>query len=125
MNETILLAQGNHLHKVHRSAWEQHLVQIPDHGKTRLAFMTEAHQRVRYFVVEEMIRTRRPITPKHIAFVLEMAFARVIDILDDLERNLFFLARNGVGEVVWAYPVTVNRTPHRITFSSGEELYAA
>ncbi|OGO41196.1 MAG: hypothetical protein A2Z04_05735 [Chloroflexi bacterium RBG_16_57_9] len=27
--------------------------------------------------------------------------------------------------VVWAYPVTVARTPHHLTFSTGEQVYAA
>jgi hypothetical protein len=26
---------------------------------------------------------------------------------------------------LWAYPVTVDKTPHRITFNTGEKLYAA
>jgi len=36
-----------------------------------------------------------------------------------------FLYRNGREEVVWAYPVTVETTPHRVTLSSGERLYSA
>jgi len=36
-----------------------------------------------------------------------------------------FLFRNKEGEVVWAYPVTVDKTPHHLTFSTGEQLYAA
>ena len=36
-----------------------------------------------------------------------------------------FLFRNPLGEVTWAYPVTVDTTPHPITFSSGEKLYGA
>jgi len=36
-----------------------------------------------------------------------------------------YLYRNARGEVTWAYPVTVDHTPHRVTFSSGEQIYAA
>ena len=36
-----------------------------------------------------------------------------------------FLFRNPAGDVTWAYPVTVDQTPHQVTFSSGEKLYAA
>jgi hypothetical protein len=46
-------------------------------------------------------------------------------ILDELERNLFFLVRNAQGAVSWAYPVTVEPTPHQLRFHSGERLYAA
>ena len=41
-------------------------------------------------------------------------------ILQDLEENLFFLTRNAAGEASWAYPVTSDRTPHHLQFSSGE-----
>ena len=36
-----------------------------------------------------------------------------------------FLFRNSQGAVTWAYPVTVEPTPHRVAFSTGEEVYAA
>jgi hypothetical protein len=36
-----------------------------------------------------------------------------------------FLFRNEQGAVAWAYPVTVDRTPHYVTFSTGEQVYAA
>jgi hypothetical protein len=36
-----------------------------------------------------------------------------------------FVFRNGQGAVVWAYPVTVERTPHHLVFGSGEQVYAA
>ena len=36
-----------------------------------------------------------------------------------------FLFRDNHGRVVWAYPVTVEKTPHHVRFDTGEELYAA
>ena len=56
---------------------------------------------------------------------LNMELNCVVSILDELERKLTFLYRDGAGAVVWAYPVTVEQTPHRITFSTGEQIYAA
>ena len=41
----------------------------------------------------------------------------VAAILDDLERHLTFLYRNPEGAVAWAYPVTVEPTPHRVTLN--------
>jgi hypothetical protein len=35
--------------------------------------------------------------------------------LDYLEKRMTFLYRNRDGDVVWAYPVTVDKTPHKIT----------
>jgi len=51
--------------------------------------------------------------------------SRVIAALDHLEKRMTFLFRNASGDVLWAYPVTVHKTPHRITFSTGEKLFAA
>jgi len=46
-------------------------------------------------------------------------------LLDELERNLFFLVRNGAGDVNWAFPVTSDRTPHRLRFDTGERIFGA
>ena len=56
---------------------------------------------------------------------LGLDLQRVIDVLDELERRLIFLFRPGGREVVWAYPITVADTPHRLVFSTGERLNAA
>jgi hypothetical protein len=50
---------------------------------------------------------------------------RVDEILDELDRKLFFLVRNDAGCVSWAYPVTVDHTLHKLTFSTGERLHGA
>lgn len=125
MAESVLLGRGKQITPIPRSTWEGHLSQAPDHSRKRLAFMTEAHHQVRYFVVRELPRYGRPIPPSNIAQGLGMPGERVARILDELERNLFFLVRNEKGEVAWAFPVTAESTPHRVSFSSGERLFAA
>jgi hypothetical protein len=45
-------------------------------------------------------------------------------ILDQLERRKTFLFRSQPPAVTWAYPVTVDETPHRAVFSTGEEAYS-
>jgi hypothetical protein len=60
-----------------------------------------------------------------IAQELDLPLPRTIAILDELEQNMTFLYRSGGESVTWAYPVTVARTPHRVTFSSGERTFAA
>ena len=87
--------------------------------------MTADHHKVRDFVVREMPRIAEPIPPGLIARSLDMDLADVVTLLDDLEKNLTFLYRNEHGAVTWAYPVTVERTPQLVRFSSGEEIYAA
>jgi len=91
-----------------------------------LAFMTPKHHAVRNFVVLEIPRHRgKPIRPNEIAAALDLPAGDVVKLLDDLERHLFFLVRNQSGEVSWAFPVTSDRTQHRLKFSSGESVYAA
>jgi hypothetical protein len=96
-------------------------------GKTAKAFggLDEDHRRVHHFVVKNLPGLAKPMPPDFIAERLGLSITRVVRILDELERRLIFLFRPGGREVVWAYPVTVEPTPHRVAFSSGEKLWAA
>jgi hypothetical protein len=125
MEEKILLAQDRQIVEIPQAMWKQHLTQIPQHSQARLNFMTESHHQVRYFVVEEMVNRQKPIEPEFIAEKLNLPLERVKVLLEELERKLFFLVRNEAGAVAWAYPVTGERTPHRLDFNSGERLYGA
>jgi hypothetical protein len=125
MSETVLLGQGSQIIKLPRETWEGHLSEVPQHSETRLGFMSEEHHKVRYFVVKELPSTGKPLGPEYISQSLKLPLERVNTILDELERNLFFLVRNDQGAVAWAYPVTADKTPHELTFSTGERLYAA
>jgi hypothetical protein len=125
MSETILLARKGELTLVPRQVWEGRLAHVPEHGKHRLNFMSKEHHLVRYFVVREMPHLGKPIEAGVIAQALALPLERVEAILEELERNLFFLVRDERGAVVWAYPITVEETPHRLSFSTGEKLYAA
>src|SRR5262249_44571796 len=125
MAEIILMGRGRQVTPVPRIEWEQHLAHVPHHQETRLRFMSAAHHQVRYFVVRELPRIGAPIPPEVIADALQLSLARVHTILDELEQQLFFLVRNAQGAVSWAFPVTVDSTPHRLTFSTGEHVFAA
>ena len=125
MDEKILLGRSQKMVEVPQSTWKQHLAQIPQHSQSRLDFMTETHHKIRYFVVKELAHRQKPIEPELISDYLNMPLELVNSALEELERKLLFLVRNEQGSVAWAYPVTVENTPHKITFSSGEQLYAA
>jgi hypothetical protein len=94
-------------------------------SKRALGGLDEEHRRVHHFVVRDLPRLAAPMAPERIADRLDMELPRLIEILDELERRLIFLFRPGGREVVWAYPVTVEPTPHKLAFSSGERLWAA
>ena len=125
MTETILLGRSREMTTMPRSDWEAGLAQLPERMKERLAFMSEDHHRLRYFVVSELPRRASPLAPELLARELGLPLEKVGAILDELEKNLFFLTRDGQGAVNWAFPLTVERTPHQLSFSSGERLYAA
>ena len=125
MEEKILLGRDREILEIPPATWKQELAQIPQHGQARLNFMTDAHHQIRYFVVKEIVIRQKPIEPELISDKLSIPLERVNFLLDELERKLFFLVRNEQGAVAWAYPLTVEATPHKLSFPSGERLYAA
>jgi DNA-binding MarR family transcriptional regulator len=125
MTDTVLIGEGNAIITMPRTEWEGHLRAAPERMKERLAFMTPEHHAVRRFVVAELPRHGRPITPATIAQKLGLAASRVKTIIDELEKALFFVVRTNQQDVSWAFPVTVEATPHALSFSTGERCYAA
>jgi hypothetical protein len=125
LGDTVLFGKRDQIVEIPQKEWEKHLELVPADCHNRLAFMTEDHHRVRYFVVQELPIMGRPLEPEVISERLNLPLARTLDILKELEQGLFFLVRNSRGAVAWAFPVTVDTTPHRLTFESGEELFAA
>ena len=98
-------------------------------GKEKIAanlgFMTREHRLVHHFAVRQLPYMDKPLAPISIAKALNLPLDRVNALLNDLEEHMTFLFRNVRGEVVWAYPVTIEKTPHQITFDTGEQVYAA
>ena len=125
MDEKVLLGRGKQILEISEAQWKSHLTQVPDHSQEMLRFMTEQHHQIRYFAVRELMNTGKPLSPGFISEKLGISLERVEAILDELEKKLFFLARDEQGAVFWAYPVTVEPTPHRLNFSTGERLYGA
>ena len=105
--------------------WESRVASARRHIQQSLGFMGEDHHAVRNCVVRELPNEGRPISPALISERLELPLDRVNAVLQELEEHKTFLFRNDDGHVAWAYPVTVDETPHRVTFSSGETLHAA
>jgi len=125
MHKSLLLGIWRFLLRIPRPIWQQEIARSARAAEKSLAFMTADHHRVRDFVVRELPRVAKSIPPETIAQSLNMGLEQVVSILDSLEKKLTFLYRNKQGAVTWAYPVTVERTPHRVRFSTGEQVYAA
>ena len=125
MNKRLLLGLGRMMLPIPRSIWQRQVAKGEQGGHSRLSFMTEEHHRVRDFAVLELPRAGAPLSPELIAERLRLSVERVNVILDELEKHMTFIFRNAQGAVAWAYPVTVDRTPHHVTFNTGEQVYAA
>jgi hypothetical protein len=120
VDESLLLGIGRHMVPIPRSVWQSQVS-----GDADLGFMSEDHHRIRNWVVMELPRVGKPLSPDSIARELDLSLDRVVGILDDLEKHMTFLFRDEQGAVEWAYPVTVAHTPHHIAFGSGERVNAA
>jgi len=125
MSDALLRGFSRHMVPIPRFLWRMQVSRRAKRIGAGLGFMSEAHHRVRNFVVRELPVAGVPLSPEFISEKLSLPVDRVRAILDELERRMTFLYRNGRGDVVWAYPVTVETTPHRVTLSSGERLYSA
>ena len=125
MDSDIRIISNGSLTSLPTVDWKRLVLEAIKRGRRRLDFMSEEHHAIRRSAVTELVRTRQPIKPETFARQLDISASRTGEILDDLERNLFFLVRNDEGDVSWAFPVTTDRTPHKLTFSTGEPLYGA
>lgn len=125
MRDTILLGMGRYVLPIPRPIWHRQVAQNGHGSRAALNFMTASHHRVRDLAVVELARSGAPLPPELFAARLDLPLAEVKTILDELERHMTFLYRNAAGAVAWAYPVTVDATPHHVTFSTGEQIYAA
>ena len=125
MGSTVLTAEGNAIARIPREEWEAELRAAPEGIGKRLTFMTPDHHRVRRFAVAELPRHRQGIAIGDIASALSLPDERVAAIVAELERALFFVVRTKGAAVSWAFPVTVDETPHALAFSTGERCFAA
>ena len=125
MSETILTADGRTIGSMPRDEWEAELRGAPEAIKRRLAFMTPDHHRVRRFAVAELPRRGQAISIGDIASALSLPRERVATIVAELERALFFVVRTQGADVSWAFPVTVDATPHALSFDPGGKCFAA
>jgi hypothetical protein len=125
MKNNVLLGLWCYLLPIPAGIWQGQVKQSAVHNQQDFGSLSSEAQQVRNFAVREIPRLGRPLSPELIAQGLGMTVAQVNGILEDLEKRMSFLYRDGSESVVWAYPVTAAKTPHRAVLSSGESIYAA
>ena len=125
MSNKLMMGLWRVMVNVPEPLWKREVGRQARDAVDSLGFMTTDHHRVRDFAVRELPRVGAPLSPEFIAHKLGLPVERTVDILDELERNMTFIYRSHDESVTWAYPVTVDTTPHRVTFGTGEIVYAA
>jgi len=125
MSDWLMFGVWRHILRIPPAMGRKRVGQLAERAREVVGAVSAQHRAVHHFVVRELPRFGTPLPPQHIADALDLPLPTVIGILADLEARKSFLIRNGDGEVVWAFPVTAEPTPHRIRFKSGETLYAA
>ncbi len=125
MKNSVLLGLGRYMLPIPGLIWPRLIARTARKETTRLASIrSKEHRLVHNFVVREMPQVGDPLSPDFIGQQLNMPLDRVKAILDELEKKLIVF-RAGQEAVVWAYPATADKTPHHLTFSTGEQGYAA
>lgn len=121
----MLIGIDRYMFRLPGFAWRRAVAAEAAKARKHLGFMTPEHHLIRNFVVREIARTRWPLSPAYISEALEIEPKTTAEIIDELEKGMTFLFRNEKGEVVWAYPVTAEKTPHTVRLNTGEEFSAA
>ena len=125
MNGWMMAGVWRHILRLPQGIGWRRVEKLAARAREAAGELSSQHREVHHFVVRELPSLGRPMPPHHVADSLDLPTTLVTEVLADLEAKKGFLFRNESGEVVWAYPVTVEPTPHRVTFRSGETLYAA
>ena len=125
MKSSVMSGMWRYIIKVPSSMFEKQVARGKSKIESELRFMSADHRVVHHFVVRELPRLGKPLSPEYIAQNLSMDLEKVTSVLNDLEEHMTFLFRNDDRHVLWAYPVTAEKTPHHLSFSTGEQIHAA
>lgn len=93
--------------------------------KKRVQQFSAEKRALHHFVVRELPRKGEALSLEFISEQLGMPLNRTARLVDELERDKTFLYRLNSDRINWAYPVSVDDTPHRVLFSTGEQINAA
>lgn len=125
MGNTLLIRRNRRMFRVPAAVWKRNIRSDARQSAARLDFMGPVHHQVRNYVVGELPRAGHPLNQDTIAAALGLEPSEIGEILDELEAHLTFLYRSDGHNVDWAYPVTKEQTPHKVTFDNGERFFGA
>ena len=125
MSNRLMLGFWRYVLNVPPFIWKKQIEKGKKRFEREYGKMPKDFRNVHHFVVKELPCFGKPLPESIVSKKLGLPIDRVRQAMDYLEKRMTYLFRNKDKEVIWAYPVTVDKTPHKITFSTGEKLYAA
>ena len=125
MSNRLMLGLWRYVLNVPPFIWKKQIEKGKKRFEREYGKMPKDYRDVHHFVVKELPCFGKPLPESIVSKKLGLPIDRVRQAMDYLEKRMTYLYRNKDREVIWAYPVTVDKTPHKITFSTGEKLYAA
>lgn len=125
MGNKLMLGLWRYVINVPPFLWQKQIAAGKRKFEKEYGSLSQEYRLIHHFVVRELPCTGKPLSPELISDTLDFSVDFVKAALDYLEKRMTFLYRDEDGNVLWAYPVTVDKTPHKIIFNTGEKLYAA
>ena len=125
MNEKLLLGTGLALKTIPAASWRRFVAQAPIRSQNFQTKITQTHINIRNTVFEAMIRSGKTVPPQSISEILGLGLEEISQALTLLEQGLIFLSRMENGEINWAFPITVEKTPYRVQMETGKTIYAS
>ena len=125
IEEEVLIGVEKEMNVVPFSFINEEATKQAENARQRTYVFSDDKRKLHHFVVRELPRHGKPMSLGFISESLKMTPEQVGQIVDDLENDKTFLFRNNSEAINWAYPVSVDTTPHHITFSTGEKVNAA
>lgn len=125
MKNKLMLGLWRYVFHVPPFIWQKQIEKGKKRFEKEYGKMPKDFRNVHHFVVKGLPQIMKPLSESIISENMGLSIDQVRFALDYLEKRMTYLFRNKEGEVVWAYPVTVEKTPHKLTFNTGEKLYAA
>ena len=81
--------------------------------------------RVHHLAVQHLPESTEPLSPARLVELSGLPEDTVARTLRELHELLGFVAIDTTSSVVWAYPLTVDSSPHHLAFETGERMSAA
>ena len=125
MDEKVLLGRGQQMLEIPQAKWKEHFTQPSEHRQERLSFMTEAHQRVRYFVVKELVNQQKPLEPEFISKIFNDVTCPGIWHFGRVGTKTILFSEKPAGCSCLGLSRNRRGDPAQTEFQHGERLYAA